>query len=102
MLRGQTTSTQGLQTLTQVALITTEQAGGNLCSRAPPPWFETADETLLDDHVKPASSSFVYPSNKSVKSQKLNSKRVGTAWAEKQKMELEREKKGEEVRSCEE
>ena len=73
-------------------------AGGNVHSGAPPPWLEAADQTLLNDQVKPALSSFI-SSDKSQKSRKLNPKRVGAAWAEKRKMELEKEKRGEIVKS---
>ncbi|WRX18589.1 CCDC84-like - like 1 [Theobroma cacao] len=85
-------SSQGLLSLTEVASLSTVDAGGNVHSGAPPPWFEATDE------VKPALSSFI-SSNKSQKSSKLNPKRVGAAWAEKRKMELEKEKRGEIVKS---
>ncbi|XWS47804.1 hypothetical protein CRYUN_Cryun13aG0016800 [Craigia yunnanensis] len=89
-------NSQVLQSLTQVAFMSTVDAGGNVHSGAPPPWLEAADQTLLNDQVKPALSSFL-SSNKSQKSRKLNPKRVGAAWAEKRKMELE--KRGEIVKS---
>ena len=88
----------GLKSLTQVTSILTVDAGGNVHSGAPPPWLEAADQTLLNDHVKPALRSFI-SSDKSQKSRKLNPKRVGAAWAEKRKMELEKEKRGEIVKS---
>lgn len=88
----------GLQSLTQVSSISTIDAGGNVHSGALPPWLEAADQTLLNNQVKPALSSFI-SSNKSQKSRKLNPKRVGAAWAEKRKMELEKEKRGEIVES---
>ncbi|KAG8487994.1 hypothetical protein CXB51_018152 [Gossypium anomalum] len=91
-------SSQGLQSLTQVSSISTIDAGGNVHSGALPPWLEAADQTLLNNQVKPALSSFI-SSNKSQKSRKLNPKRVGAAWAEKRKMELEKEKRGEIVES---
>ncbi|XWS37115.1 hypothetical protein CRYUN_Cryun19dG0015700 [Craigia yunnanensis] len=73
---------QGLKSLTQVGSMSTVDAGGNVHSGAPPPWLEAADQTLLNDQVKPALSSFIF-SDKSQKSHKLNLKRVGAAWAEK-------------------
>ncbi|XP_022736685.1 TITAN-like protein [Durio zibethinus] len=91
-------SSQGLQSLAQVTLMSTGDAGGNVHSGAAPPWLETADQTLLNDKVKPALSSFI-SSSKSQKFRKLNPKRVGAAWAEKRKMELEKEKRGEIVNS---
>ncbi|XWS51416.1 hypothetical protein CRYUN_Cryun12cG0174400 [Craigia yunnanensis] len=90
-VNGESTS-QGLKSLNQVASIS------NVHSGAAPPWLEAVDQTLLNDHVKPASSSFI-SSDKSHKSRKLNPKRVGAAWAEKRKMELEKEKRGGIVRS---
>ncbi|KAE8663375.1 Coiled-coil domain-containing protein 84 [Hibiscus syriacus] len=91
-------SSQGSQILTQVSSISTIDAAGNVHSGAPPPWFEATDQTLLNNQAKPALSSFM-SSNKSWKSRKLNPKRVGAAWAEKRKMELEKEKRGEIVES---
>ncbi|XVF08696.1 hypothetical protein REPUB_Repub07fG0025700 [Reevesia pubescens] len=91
-------SSQGFRNLTQVVSMSTVDAGGNVHSGAPPPWFEAADQTLVNDQVKPALSNFI-SSNKSQKSRKLNPKRVGAAWAEKRKMELEKEKRGEIVKN---
>lgn len=65
---------------------------------APPPWLETTDEILLDGHVQLDSSGSI-SLKKSGKISKLNPKRVGAAWAEKRKMELEMEKKGETVKN---
>ncbi|XVF49622.1 hypothetical protein PTKIN_Ptkin04bG0028200 [Pterospermum kingtungense] len=91
-------SSRGVQSLTQVTSMSAADACGNVHTGAPPPWLEGADQTLLNDQVKPAVSSFL-SSNKSQKSCKLNPKRVGAAWAEKRKMELEMEKRGEIVKS---
>ncbi|KAL4323338.1 hypothetical protein GQ457_11G028870 [Hibiscus cannabinus] len=93
MVNGESSS-QGSQILTQVSSISTIDAAGNVHSGAPPPWLEAADQTLLNNQVKPALSSSM-SSSKSWKSRKLNPKRVGAAWAEKRKMELEKEKRGE-------
>ncbi|KAE8694541.1 Coiled-coil domain-containing protein 84 [Hibiscus syriacus] len=91
-------SSQGLRSLMQVSSISTIDAGGNVHSGAPPPWFEASDQTSLNNQVKPALNTFML-SNKSLNSRKLNPKRVGVAWAEKRKMELEKEKRGEIVES---
>ncbi|XP_021286410.1 TITAN-like protein isoform X2 [Herrania umbratica] len=85
-------SSQALLSLTEATSLSTVDAGGNVHSGAPPPWFEATDE------AKPSLSSFI-SSNKSQKSSKLNPKRVGAAWAEKRKLELEKEKRGEIVKS---
>lgn len=60
---------------------------GNVHSGAPPPWLEATG----GDEQRPVL-------NKSRKS-KLNPKRVGAAWAEKRKREMEMEKRGEIVKS---
>lgn len=70
-----------------------QEAAGNVHSGAPPPWLDATE----GDQLKQVLSGFV-PSNKSGKS-KLNPKRVGAAWAEKRKMEMEIEKRGEIAKS---
>lgn len=70
-----------------------EQSGGNVYSGAPPPWFEAVEQSQLNVELKPVLS------NKLGKSKKLNPKRVGAAWAERRKMEMEMEKRGELVKS---
>ncbi|KAK1307170.1 hypothetical protein QJS10_CPA10g01607 [Acorus calamus] len=75
--------------LTQLSPICGEH-NGNVHSGAPPPW--------LDDEEKGYNTYLVPPSGHEVKphkSRNLNPKRVGAAWAEKRRCELEMEKKGE-------
>ncbi|XP_057465645.1 TITAN-like protein isoform X2 [Actinidia eriantha] len=86
-------SSQGLQILTQISVIAQQETKGNVHSGAPPPWLDAIEGNLLNVGPKPdlGASSL----NKSGKSQKLNPKRVGAAWAEKRKMEMEMEKRGE-------
>ncbi|KAL5543901.1 hypothetical protein UlMin_007685 [Ulmus minor] len=91
-------SQQGLQNLTQIVSGVREEAGGNVHTGAPPPWFETVEESQPNVRLKPALGSFDSSSNQSGKSKKLNPKRVGAAWAEKRKRELEMEKRGELVK----
>ncbi|KAK1259717.1 hypothetical protein QJS04_geneDACA015464 [Acorus gramineus] len=82
-------STKALQNLTQLSPICGEH-NGNVHSGAPPPW--------LDDEEKGYNTYFVSPSGHEVKphkSRNLNPKRVGAAWAEKRRRELEMEKNGE-------
>ena len=76
-----------------------EEAGGNVHTGAPPPWLEANEISQLNVRLNPVSGSFVLESNKSEKSKKLNPKRVGAAWAERRKMEMEMEKRGELVKS---
>nr|XP_010926848.1 TITAN-like protein isoform X1 [Elaeis guineensis] len=78
-----------LQTLTQISL----PSGGcpaNVHTGAPPPWFETSEE-----HEKSLTNKGLHMDKKLGKSRKLNPKRVGAAWAEKRRIELEMEKQGE-------
>ncbi|GFZ07999.1 coiled coil protein [Actinidia rufa] len=86
-------SSQGLQILTQISVIAQQETKGNVHSGAPPPWLDATEGKLLNVGPKPdlGASSL----NKSGKSQKLNPKRVGAAWAEKRKREMEMEKRGE-------
>lgn len=62
-------------------------------SGAPPPWFEETQGDQLNVQLNQVSTL-----NKSGKL-KLNPKRVGAAWAEKRKMEMEMEKRGGIVKS---
>lgn len=87
----------GLQNLTQISNSTPGKSKDNVHFGAPPPWFEAAEEVQINVQLKPAIGSFISP-NKSGKSKKLNPKRVGAAWAEKRKIELEMEKRGEIVK----
>ncbi|KAL5858793.1 hypothetical protein ACOSQ4_000089 [Xanthoceras sorbifolium] len=80
----------------QLGSMAQKEVGGNVHSGAPPPWLEATDGDRLE--LKPVLRSFVSSSNKSGKS-KLNPKRVGAAWAEKRKKEMEMEKRGEIVKS---
>lgn len=71
-----------------VTQISTGSAGGKVFSEEPPPpWLGTTDEVQMRS------------SNKLGKSKKLNSKRVGAAWVEKRKIEMEKERRGESIRN---
>ncbi|CAK8568118.1 unnamed protein product [Lathyrus sativus] len=87
---------QGIQMLTRISSVPSENNDGNVHSGAPPPWFETNEGVPI--YSKPVSRD-VSHSNKSGKHKKLNPKRVGAAWAEKRKIEMEMEKRGEIVRN---
>ncbi|KAG6633360.1 hypothetical protein CIPAW_12G043400 [Carya illinoinensis] len=67
---------------------------GNVHSEAPPQWFEATEEIQIAVQLNSAVGSLIFP-NKSGKSKKFNLQWVGAAWAEKRKMELEMEKRGE-------
>ncbi|CAI0548121.1 unnamed protein product [Linum tenue] len=81
----------GLASIAQVSVMAPGLAEGNVHTGAPPPWLEMTVEHHPEDTSVPLSS-------KKGKS-KLNPKRVGAAWAEKRKAELEMEKRGEIVNS---
>ncbi|XP_042949148.1 TITAN-like protein isoform X1 [Carya illinoinensis] len=91
-------SFQGLQNLTRISTSAADKAIDNVHSGAPPPWFEATEESQINVQRKPTADSLM-SLNKSGKSKKLNPKRVGAAWAEKRKIELEMEKRGEIVNS---
>ncbi|CAB4280501.1 unnamed protein product [Prunus armeniaca] len=92
-------SSPGFQNLTQISSTGSKEASGNVHSGAPPPWLEADEEIQFTVPLKPASGTRISPSNKSGKSKKLNPKRVGAAWAERRKREMEMEKRGEIVKS---
>ncbi|CAI9267309.1 unnamed protein product [Lactuca saligna] len=81
-------SSAGLQKLTRISSSVHETDTGNVHSGAPPPWLNTTNGI----HVDPGMETD--PVIKPVKS-KLNPKRVGAAWAEKRKIEMEMERNGE-------
>lgn len=84
------------QSFTQIGRLP-EEPIANVHSGAPPPWLEMGEESGInlgatkDLHM----NDVVSHSDQLYKSRKLNPKRVGAAWAEKRRIELEREKRGE-------
>jgi hypothetical protein len=86
-----------LQNLTQIPRLLAKERQEKFHLGDLPPWLETYEES--DRHHGTGKgldvNSLISHSNPSRKSQKLNSKRVGAAWAEKRKIELEMEKRGE-------
>ncbi|XP_065873018.1 TITAN-like protein [Euphorbia lathyris] len=93
IVSGASTS-QGSQQTSQNFAVPPERAGGNVHTGAPPPWFEATEGNQLNVKLKPISSSISKKSGK-----KLNPNRVGAAWAERRKVELEMEKRGEVAKS---
>lgn len=91
-------SSHGLQKLTQNFPLSSEEAKGNVLMGAPPPWLdEEAGEKYINYGLNSVSRKKGIGSleNKPKKSSKLNPKRVGAAWAERRKIEMEKEKRGE-------
>ncbi|WCJ36262.1 TITAN-like protein [Euphorbia peplus] len=88
-ISGASTSQSSQQTMQKITM-PPEGAGGNVHTGAPPPWFEATEACQLNVQLKPVLSSISKKSGK-----KLNPKRVGAAWAERRKIELEMEERGE-------
>ncbi|XP_057812378.1 TITAN-like protein isoform X2 [Salvia miltiorrhiza] len=86
----------GLVHLTQVSSTSKVALEGNVHTGAPPPWLDATKGDKLNPAWKPESRDPV--SSRAGKS-KLNPKRVGAAWAERRKLELEMERRGEHVNS---
>ncbi|KAL0421695.1 UNVERIFIED_CONTAM: TITAN-like protein [Sesamum latifolium] len=82
----------GFPKLTQISSTSQEGIEGNVHTGAPPPWFDVTKGNQPDLALKPELRDHV--SSKAGKSSKLNPKRVGAAWAERRKLELELERKG--------
>ncbi|XP_042052152.1 TITAN-like protein [Salvia splendens] len=84
----------GLVNLTHISSTSKVALEGNVHTGAPPPWLDGTKGDYLDPALKPESRDAV--SSRAGKS-KLNPKRVGAAWAERRKLELEMERRGERV-----
>ncbi|XP_019176558.1 PREDICTED: TITAN-like protein isoform X3 [Ipomoea nil] len=91
--KGETTSL-GLPNLTKISSAVQEDILGNVHSGAPPPWLNAIEQNQLEFVSNSGENDLYYLSQKR-KSSKLNPKRVGAAWAERRKREMELEKKGE-------
>lgn len=89
----------GFQNLTQISSKDCKESSGNVHTGALPPWFAADEEIQLSIPLQPVSGTLFSMSNKSGKSKKLNPKRVGAAWAERRKREMEMEQRGEIVKS---
>jgi hypothetical protein len=91
------TSSPGFHNLTQISSRIREETDGNVHSGAHPPWLDAVERNQADVRLKPGlgMSNTVLTVGKSGKSTKLNPKRVGAAWAERRKIEMEMEKRGE-------
>lgn len=84
------------QNFTQIGRLP-DKPTANVHSGAPPPWLEKGEESGINLGLTKDlyMNNVVSHSDQLQKSQKLNPKRVGAAWAEKRRIELEREKRGE-------
>ncbi|CAH9146497.1 unnamed protein product [Cuscuta epithymum] len=83
-----------LAQLIEISISAEEAIIGNVHSGAPPPWLDAFEQNQMDSLSKSGQNGLDSLCQKS-KCSKLNPKRVGAAWAEKRKLEMELEKKGE-------
>lgn len=74
--------------ITQISSMPIESADKKVYSEAPPPWIDTSEAVQMHSNSK-----------KLGKSKRLNPNRVGAAWVEKRKIEMEKEKRGETIRN---
>ncbi|KAG9442953.1 hypothetical protein H6P81_018807 [Aristolochia fimbriata] len=88
-------SSQALEWFTQIPRVQTEEPAANVHTGAPPPWLETNDEIPINLEGNKSTDNLVISLQQPRGSRKLNPKRVGAAWAERRKLELEMEKRGE-------
>ncbi|XP_068646656.1 TITAN-like protein [Aristolochia californica] len=89
-------SIQASQWFTQVHRMQTEEPVANVHTGAPPPWLEMKDENQISlGGNKSTNDSASFSLEQTRGTRKLNLKRVGAAWAERRKAELEMEKRGE-------
>ncbi|XP_031122278.1 TITAN-like protein isoform X2 [Ipomoea triloba] len=91
--KGETTSL-GLPNFTKISSSVQEDILGNVHSGAPPPWLNAIEQNQLES-LSNSGENDLYSLSQKRKSSKLNPKRVGAAWAERRKREMELEKKGE-------
>lgn len=90
---------EGFHTLARISNIVSGDSGGNVHSGMLPPWLENPEDCGFKVQIRAEVGGGVSSVNESAKSKKLNPKRVGAAWAEKRKLEMEMEKRGEIVQS---
>ncbi|KAJ6847975.1 TITAN-like protein [Iris pallida] len=83
------------QKVTQISCMT-KGSQENVHSGALPPWLEASEQNERNLVIKaPGVNTLATSSVQTTKTKKLNPKRVGAAWADKRRIELEMEKQGE-------
>lgn len=85
--------------VSQIPQVPSEGPVANVHTGAPPPWLGSEDQIEFKAGAWEFCKVNELQSELAKKTSKLNPKRVGAAWAEKRKFELEREKRGEVVSS---
>ncbi|XP_021775880.1 TITAN-like protein [Chenopodium quinoa] len=85
--------TEGYHSLSRISCEGMDVKNENVHSGARPPWLEGFE--ACNEHEQSRGPKVNVTEKNSKKTNKLNPKRVGAAWAEKRKLELEMEKRGE-------
>ncbi|KAL1201218.1 TITAN-like protein [Cardamine amara subsp. amara] len=83
-------SSPGVVGMTSTSSSNSSDASGNVHSGAPPPWLDGNVSNVQLNQTDMTSFQAKIPG----KNRKLNPNRVGAAWAERRKMEIEMEKRG--------
>ncbi|XP_021737353.1 TITAN-like protein, partial [Chenopodium quinoa] len=90
--------TEGYHSLSRISSGGMDVMNGNVHSGALPPWLEGFE--ACNEHEQSRGPKVNVTEKNRKKTNKLNPKRVGAAWAEKRKAELEMEKRGEIIANC--
>lgn len=69
----------------------------NVHTGALPPWLDASEKEICQLNTGPYPNKLATSSTQAGKSRTLNPKRVGAAWADRRRVELEMEKRGERV-----
>ena len=83
----------GVVGMTSISSSHSTDAGGNVHSGAPPPWLDANDGDFSSVQLN-QSDVARFQAKVPGKNRKLNPNRVGAAWAERRKIEIEMEKSG--------
>ncbi|KFK29025.1 hypothetical protein AALP_AA7G078700 [Arabis alpina] len=89
-------SSPGVVGMTSISPLHSSNASGNVHSGAPPPWLDANDGNVSNVQLNQSETSS-FQKKIPGKASKLNPKRVGAAWAERRKIEIEIEKRGQEI-----
>lgn len=84
--------------MTSISSLHSSDASGNVHSGAPPPWLDANDGNVSKVQLNQSETSSLHKKIPG-KTCKLYPKRVGAAWAERRKIEIEMEKRGQEINS---
>ncbi|XP_024005811.1 TITAN-like protein isoform X1 [Eutrema salsugineum] len=91
-------SSPGVVGMSSISSSHSSDDSGNVHSGAPPPWLNVNDGNISSVELN-QSEMTRFQEKRPVKTCKLNPNRVGAAWAERRKMEMEMEKRGQAMSS---